>query len=294
MISLRDMEFLSSLARRKHFARAADDCGVSQPAFSMRIRNIEEKLGMAVVKRGNRFQGFTDEGEALVRHAHKILADMKTMEQEIRASRGEVTGRLSLGVIPTAVIYAAHAVKKLQTQYPGIKVTLQTSTSLAIQQGLENGHYDAGFSYSEGVPSDLLRLDALYNETYLLLAPEHLAPRKAGPITWTEAAQLPLSLLEPGMQNRRILDKVFRDLGLVPSVRSETSGFTASMVMAAEGLSATIIPRLLAKTLGRIDGTVALPLTEPELEKEVCLVTPMRHPGIPTVEALRAVCTEGL
>lgn len=291
MITLRDLEFLSALARRKHFARAAEDCGVSQPAFSMRIRKIEEKLNAPVVKRGNRFQGFTNEGETLVRHARKILNDLKVMEQEFRSKRGEVTGVLSLGVIPTAVIFAARAVKELQTVHPRINVSLKTTTSLDIQQGLENGQYEAGFTYGEGISEDLIRSDELYKETYQLLAPKHFAPRMKGSATWAEAAQLPLSLLEPGMQNRRILDKVFKEQGLVLNVKSEASGFTAATVMASEGVSATIVPEILVESLGKLEGTVSLPLAEPTLEKEVCLVTPMRDPELPTVEALRRACS---
>ncbi|WP_425046733.1 LysR family transcriptional regulator [Primorskyibacter sp. S87] len=290
MISLRELEFISSLARRKHFARAAEDCGVSQPAFSMRIRKIEEQLGAAIVKRGNRFQGFTAEGETLVRHARKIMDDLKVMEQEIRSERGEVTGLLSVGVIPTAAIFAARAIRRLQGLYPGIRVRLETATSLAIQQGLEDGRFEAGFTYGEGVSRDMLRADPLYQEAYYLLAPVSLIPQGKSEISWAEAAELPLSLLEPNMQNRRILDKVFRDAGLVPDVVSETSEFTASMVLAAEGASATIVPKVHAETFGVLDGAVALPLVNPKLEKEVCLVAQMRDPSLPTVAALRKVC----
>ncbi len=287
MISLRELEFLASLARRKHFARAAEECGVSQPAFSMRIRKLEEKLDTPIVKRGNRFQGFTAEGDALVRHARKIVDDVKILEQEFRSAKGEITGKLVLAVVPTAVIFAARAVKTLRTTHPGVKVSIQTATSLAIQQGLENGLFDAGITYGEGVSRDLLRVEDLYRETYTLLAPIHLAPRLKGEVTWAEAAQLPLTLLEPGMQNRRILDKVFDDLGLFPTVSVETSGFLAAMVLAAEGMSATVVPGHLIEALGQPAGTVALRLAEPELEKNVTIVTPLRDPGLPTVDALR-------
>lgn len=287
MISLRDLEFIASLARRKHFARAAEDCGVSQPAFSMRIRKLEEKLDTPIVKRGNRFQGFTAEGEALVRHARTIVEDVKILEQEFRSAKGEITGKLVIGAVPTAVIFAARTVKALRTKHPGIKVSIQTATSLAIQQGLENGLYEAGITYGEGVSHDLLRVEELYKETYLLLVPTHLAPRLKGEATWTEAAQLPLTLLEPGMQNRRILDKVFDDLGLLPEVSVETGGFIAAMVLAAEGMSATVVPKHLIEALGTPEGTVALPLAAPVLEKIVSIVTPLRDPNLPTVEALR-------
>ncbi len=290
MIDLRDLEFLTALARRKHFARAAEDCGVSQPAFSMRIRKIEESLGIAVVRRGNRFEGFTTEGEALLRHAHKIMDDLKIMEQDIRSAQGDISGALSVGVIPTAVNFAAKAAKRLHEQHPGIKVTLQTASSLAIQQGLENGRFEAGFTYGEGLVRDLLRVDLLYHENYLLLAPKHLVGDRRETITWTEAAGLPLCLLEPEMQNRRIIDKVFSGLGMVPEVITQTSGFLPSIVLASEGVSAAIVPDQIVGIFKELDGVVALSLVEPELEKPVCLVSRARDLSLPAVDALRDAC----
>jgi len=287
VISLKDLEFLSSLARHGHFARAAEDCGVSQPAFSMRIRKMEERLDAAIVKRGNRFLGFTPEGEALVRHARKIMDSMKLLEEDFRSAGGEITGKLAVGVVPTAVGFAADTVHKLRSTHPGIVVRVQTASALAIQQGLENGVFDAGITYGEGVSPEMMRVEHLYDEAYLLLSPKNLAPRASGTASWEEAAQLPLSLLEPGMQNRRILDLVFRDVGVVPTVVAETGEFTSSMLMAANGMAATVIPEGLANSLGKMPGAVALPLTDPVVQKDVSLISPHRDPGLSTVEALR-------
>ncbi|CUH51285.1 LysR family transcriptional regulator [Shimia marina] len=293
MISLKDLEFLSSLARHGHFARAAEECGVSQPAFSMRIRKLEERLDAAIVKRGNRFQGFTPEGEALVRHARKIMDSVKLLEEEFRSAGGEVTGQLSLAVIPTAVGFAAQAIGKLRAGNPAITVRLQTASSLTIQQGLEKRVFDAGITYGEGVSPEMMRVEHLYEERYVLVAPQTLAPRLSGTASWAEAAELPLSLLDPSMQNRRILDLVFREAGLLPSVIAETSEFTSSLLMAANGVAATVIPESLLEGLGDRKGIVALPLGDPAVEKDVSLVTPHRLPGLSTVEALRRVLNLG-
>ncbi|MEM6303097.1 MAG: LysR family transcriptional regulator [Pseudomonadota bacterium] len=292
MLSLKDLEFLTALARRKHFARAAEDCGVSQPAFSMRLRKIEEGLRVPVVKRGNRFEGFTPEGEVLLRHAHKIMDNLKSMEQDLRSTSGEITGNLSVGVIPTGVIFAAQAVKKLQQQHPGIKVSLQTATSLVVQQGVDNGQFDAGFTYGDGVSGALMRIEDVYHERYLLLAPKALLTGKKRSITWADAAELPLCLLEPKMQNRRIIDKVFSDAGLVPRVITESSGFLASIVLAAEGMAATIVPEGLAGIFRQINGIEARKMVEPELAMPVCLISRARDLGLPAVDALRSVCAE--
>ena len=287
MLELRDLQYLNTLARVKHFAKAAAECGVSQPAFSMRIRNLEDRLGITIVRRANRYQGLTAEGEAILRHARRILDDVRFLEQDLLAAGGEISGPLTLGVVPTAAAQAARLAIHLFKAYPGIVARIETSTSLVIQQRIEEGTIDAGITYSDNVSTDFVAVEPLYEEHYVLLAPVLLAPRLRGSVTWAEAAEIPLSLLEPGMQNRRILDRMFAEVGAQPRVISETNALTTSMVMARAGACATVVPSVLLDTLGPLKGTVALPLVEPELRKAICLVTSARAPGLPTVEALR-------
>ena len=66
MVEFRDLQFLHALSQHRHFARAAETCGVSQPAFSTRIQKLEAQLGVPLVRRDNRFQGLTPEGEKLL------------------------------------------------------------------------------------------------------------------------------------------------------------------------------------------------------------------------------------
>jgi len=289
MLELRDLQFLSALAKHRHFAKAASACGVSQPAFSMRIRGIEDRLGTTIVKRGNRFQGLTPEGEAILRHARPILDEMRALEQDILAAKGTVSGTLVLGVIPTAASYAARAAIGLHKKYPGITPRIETFSSLEIQSGIEDGSIDAGLTYSDNTVSDLFRAQPIYTETYLLLSPDHLISPDITEITWIEAAKLPLSLLEPKMQNRRIIDRVFSEMGAHPSILAEASAMSICVSMACEGLAATVVPEIFLNTLGPLEGTRAVPLVEPELTKSIALVTPVRAHGLPTVEALRDV-----
>lgn len=292
MIELRDMQLLSALARHRHFAKAAADCGISQPAFSMRIRKLEDKLGVAIVRRANRFQGLTEEGEMLVARSRKILDDARALEQEFKAARGEIVGTLVLGTVPTAASYAARLAIHLHRAHPRIITRIETATSLAIQQRLDEGTIDAGLTYGDGIDADLASVEVLYNESYVVLAPAGMIPDDAKEITWAEAAELPLSLLEPRMQNRSILNRMFADLGLRPRIVVETNGFLASMVMAREGLAATIVPGVLVDSLGALDGTRVLPLHTPVLSKPICLATPGRQTALPVVRALKAVAAE--
>ncbi|MEQ3670784.1 LysR family transcriptional regulator [Pseudophaeobacter sp.] len=293
MIELRDLQLVTALARHKHFAKAAKDCGMSQPAFSMRIRNLEEKLGLSIVRRGNRFQGLTGEGEMIVRRARGILDDAKALEQEVSASRGEVTGTLMLGVVPTATAFAAQVVNRLHEVHPRVLVHIDVTTSMAIQQRILDGTIDAGVTYSDSVPPGLVATTHLYEESYVLLAPEPMVAHLDESISWQAAAALPLSLLEPGMQNRRILDRIFAGLEVKPDVMSESSGFMSAIIMAREGAVATILPRALADALGEIAGTRVLDLMSAgDMESQarpLCLACLQRTPELTTVASLRRV-----
>ena len=288
MIEIRDLQLLSALARHRHFAKAAEECGISQPAFSMRIRNFEDRLGVSIVRRANRFQGLTEEGEMIVQRARRILDDTKALEQQVLAAKGDITGTLILGVIPTAIAFTGRLTKRLRQAHPRIVTRIETMSATAIQHRLDEGSLDAGVTYGDGIDTDPGQVQPLYEETYVLLVPSHLTD-ETGPIPWARAAGFPLSLLEPQMQNRRILDHVFKEQGLHPDIVAETSGFTASMVMAREGLAATVVPRVLVRALGDLKGTRVLPLIDPVVSKPICLATLIRDPELPTVAALRAV-----
>lgn len=288
MLDARDLECLTALARHRHFARAAEDCGLSQPAFSMRIRNLEDRLATQIVKRGNRYQGLTGEGEIVLARAREILGQIRGLEEEIRSARGEITGLLKLGVIPTAAASAAEIAGKLRDSHPGIRLRVDTTNSLALQQGLDDGRFDAALSYTDGVASGPLRVEALYQERYVLMVPKPLHEGQSE-MTWADAAKLPLILLEPEMQNRRILDQVFADAGVEPDVVAETDGFTATLAMAAAGLGAAVLPEVLIQRIGVSEKVVNVALTAPLVEREVGLMTPRRSQVLPMIEALRKI-----
>lgn len=289
MRELRDMELLVALSQRRHFARAAEACGISQPAFSARIRNLERDLGVPIVKRGNRFEGFTAEGEIVLKWALRMLADAEGLDQEIAAARGTLSGRLVVGVIPTALTFAAEAADRLRARHPGLSAAVFSLASSAIRRGLEDFSLDAGITYLDTEPPAAARIATLYAERYVLLCPPALAPRASGTIGWAEAATLPLCLLTRDMRNRRIVDDAFADAGTAPVPAVETNAFTVALAQVAGGRVATIAPEALAAALPRDLDAVHLPLVDPVVEKPVGLVTIERDPASPGVDALTEI-----
>ncbi|MEM8742254.1 MAG: LysR family transcriptional regulator, partial [Pseudomonadota bacterium] len=72
-MDIRQLQYLVALGRARHFTRAAAACNVTQPTLSGRIRQLEQELGVPIVKRGQRFQGFTEEGERVLIWANRIV-----------------------------------------------------------------------------------------------------------------------------------------------------------------------------------------------------------------------------
>lgn len=286
MLDLRDMEILTALARHGHFARAAEACGISQPAFSTRIRNLEQKLGAPVVKRGNRFAGFTTEGEIALVWARRILQDAEAMRQDVTAARKGLTGHVALGAIPTAVPVAARAAIALKRAHPGLMIEIRSSSSRNILRELGSFDMDVALTYLEGLDRPLLRAETLYEERYVLLAPRRLVDARVQEIGWREAADIPLCLMSTDMTNRKIIDRVFASIGVTPVMALETNAFTAALVQVSAGLAATIAPVALVESLPMSGEIATLPLTDPEVAEPVGLVWTGQEPEAPTVRAI--------
>jgi len=289
MTDFRDMQLITALARHRHFARAAEDCGISQPAFSARIRNLETTLGVSIVQRGNRFIGFTAQGDLVVSWAHRILADLESLHQDLAQAQGELTGRFVLGTVPTAIAYASEISGCLRSAHPGLSIEIQSASSNRIRAALETMEMDAGITYLDATFPKQMHTRHLYDERYVLVAPPSLSPRSEGEVTWREAAELPLCLLSSEMRNRQIVNGVFEKLGVSPKPVIETNAFTAALSQVALGSVATIAPERLVMNLQDLGSAVRLALCEPVVTEPIGLVRIKREPDLPVVEALGKV-----
>ena len=286
---IRDLQLLLALAQRKHFTRAAVDCGISQPAFSARITHLEKLLGVPIVRRGNKFLGFTREGELVLKWARRLVTDVEGMRQDIENARDDLRGVLAVGVVPTALPYAASISTALRARYEHLTIQIQSLSSIQIARALNEFAIDAGITYEDTQNNGALRFDSIYQEHYVLLAPLHLAPRSQGKATWAEAAQLPLCLLSKDMRFRQIVDEVFQLAGVVAEPVMETNAFTAAMVQVSNGAAATIAPQKLVDSLFLDRNSIALELENPSVEKTIGLATLNHEPALPAIDALREV-----
>ena len=287
-MDIRQLRYLVALAREKHFARAAETCGVAQPTLSAGLRHLEEGLGVLIVERGNRFKGLTPEGERVLGWAQRILADCDALEQELVGARKSVRGRISIGVIPSALAMVTPLTSALLARQPGIGIRLLSRSSIEIQRGLDEFELHAGITYLANEPLAHVRSQPLYEECFVLLATPGRGLDQLRSISWAAAAELPLCLLVPEMQNRRIVNAAFAVAGATPTPVLETNSIAAMVSHVREAGLVAVAPEPLADRLGAAAGLIRVPLTAPEVRQRIGLVVPDREPVPPLVAALWA------
>lgn len=285
------LEILLALARERHFGRAAELCGVTQQSLSAGLKQLEERLGVLLVQRGSRFQGFTPEGERVLTYARRIVADARAMHQEVRTLRRGLEGHLRLAVVPTALPAVAALTMPYRASHPGVRLTIRSHASTEILSLLENLEVDAGLTYLDNEPLGRVASVPLYRETYRFVTAPGGPLAERDIVTWADLADVPLCLLTPDMQNRRIVDQHLRAAAVEPEPALESNSTIVLMTHVRTGHFASILPTVLAEALdsgGPEEGARAIPITGPEIGYTIGLVAPQREPMLPTVAALVA------
>lgn len=274
---IRRMEYLTALARERHFARAAETCCITQPALSAGIRKLEAEFHVPIIRRGNRFLGFTPEGERILQWAYRILAERDALVEDVGVMREGLSGRLRIGSVPTALNVLPMLTALLSEAQPCVRFSVRSMSSVQIQRDLSNYELDVGLTYLDDEPLVRARSMPLYRERYLLLVGDDAFAGRTS-VTWQEAAEVPLCMLSGDMQNRRILDGIFEQANarLVPAV--EADSITALHAYVEESPWATVLPQAWLNRHGVPEGMHAVPLVEPEATQTIGLVIHDRDP----------------
>ncbi len=282
------LEYLLALSRERHFGHAAEACGVTQPTLSAGIKQLEETLGALLVQRGSRFIGFTAEGERTLDWARRIVGDSRAMREEISALRHGLTGQLRIAAIPTALAMVAQLTTPYRARHPEVRFTVLSRTSVEILTLLENLEIDAGVTYLDNEPLGRVNAVPLYQERYQLLTSPDAPLGNRDRVTWKEVSEVPLCLLTPDMQNRRIIDGLLRGAGGSAQPTLESDSMIVLFAHVRTGRWASVMPARLAETLGLTATIRAIPIVEPEAVHTIGLVVPPREPLTPLAAALVA------
>ncbi|MBA4351863.1 MAG: LysR family transcriptional regulator [Rhodobacter sp.] len=241
-LTLKQLRYFEALAQHGHFGRAAEACSISQPALSMQIREMEAVLGSDLFERGARQVRLTGFGEETLLRAREILRGVEELADMARAARGNLSGRLRIGVIPTIAPYLLPAIiARLTEANPGLDVHLRETVTPKLIRELEEGRLDTAIVALPVSEPSLTEVD-LFAEDFVLVRPGAEAGK---PVPNPEKLrEMRLLLLEEG--------HCFRDQALsfcyagqaAPRELLDGSSLSTLVQMVGAGIGVTLIPEM--------------------------------------------------
>ena len=194
-LTLKHLRYFESLARHRHFGRAAEACAITQPALSLQIKELEGMLGAALVERAARQVRLTALGEDFLDRARPILLAVDELEDLVRAG-GSPAGRLRLGIIPTVAPYLLpDIIRALSDRFPELELDLREAVTGSLIDDLQEGRLDVAV-VALPISEPGLREFALFDEDFVLVRAAEDADK---PVPSPAALQaMRLLLLEEG------------------------------------------------------------------------------------------------
>ena len=270
-MDIKNLKILLVLDDEKHFKRASEKLGISQPALSMKLKSLENELGITLVKRGKNFIGLTSEGIMLKKRFSNIVKEYSEIKQLSSEFKNSLTGTLRIGIIPTAQLEISNLINFFALKYKNVKIKIYSMPSSKIDEQLHDYKLDIGITYLENEP--IMGVDKIhfYNEKYFLITPEKSFASKEF-VKWSECKDLDFCLLSEDNQFRRILNTVFKEKGFEPKVLLESNSLTQIFAQINMSNLSTIMPFFFTQAFNFHNKTNFYKLVEPKISHKIGII----------------------
>jgi DNA-binding transcriptional LysR family regulator len=268
-LNLEQLKTYALVVESGSFSGAADRLGISQPAVSLQIKELERRLGVKLLERVARKATPTAAGLDLMAHIARLQLAVDDVFSSMAGHSTTVSGRVSIGCGATVCLYFLPALLgALRARFPALSVTVITGNTSEIVKAVENNTLDAAL-VTLPVKSRALDCTPLLEDEFVAIAP------KNGPAMRRVTPQLmagkPLILFEPGANTRVLADQWLREAGLTVQPVMELGSIEATKAMVAAGLGWSIVPAMAVSGAGEHAGLAVSPL-HPRLYRSLAVV----------------------
>ncbi|WP_136440499.1 hydrogen peroxide-inducible genes activator [Pacificoceanicola onchidii] len=179
-ITLRQLTYFAALAEARHYRRAAERVGVSQPSLSQQIIGLEAALGVSLVERGQRGAVLTPQGRTILAQAQRVLEETRALQALAQDARDGVSGTIRLGSTPTLGPYLLpHVMRRLHGAFPDLKVIVRDAAPAVLQEDLLSGQQDLILTQLPVASGDTEVLRLFREPLKLAMARDHPLAAKA-------------------------------------------------------------------------------------------------------------------
>lgn len=293
-MTLTQLRYVVSVARERHFARAAGACHISQPTLSVAVKNLEEELGVTLFERGTTDVGLTDVGRQIVTQALLVLEQADAIKEIAKQRKDPLVDPLRLGTIFTIGPYLLpQLVPALRNVAPQMPLFIEETFTARLLELLKNGEVDAAIlalPFSETG----IEITPLHDEDFVVAMP-------AGHV-WEKRKAIPSNDLKKDTMLLLGAGHCFRDqvLQVCPEISRFSSGgeglqktFEGSSLetirhMVASGVGITVMPAsAVSNTTPKSSLLSYRPFTKPIPTRRVVLASRASFPRSAAIAAVR-------
>lgn len=168
------LEYLLSVANFGSFSVAAEHCFVTQPSLSMQIKSLEEELGVMLLDRSKKPVIPTEAGEAVLAQARETLREYNSIKEVVARIKGEMSGRMRLGVIPTIAPYMLHKViPEFVRRYPKVELEIREMKTESIVDALNRDRIDAALVAGGTCGDGIAEYDLFDDRFFAYVSPDN-------------------------------------------------------------------------------------------------------------------------
>lgn len=243
-ITIRQMEYFETLAEALHFGRAAELAGVSQPALSAQIAEMEERLECRLFERGGRSVRLTEEALVLRPRIERVLTEIRDIEAAARRGRAPMQGRFRLGVIPTVAPYLLpRLLPLLKARFPELALELREAVTATLVDETAAGRLD-GMIAALPLDHPAIVAEPLFEDRFFLAVPVDDPGFVAPPVPPESPALERLMLLEDGHCMRNQALEICTAARRAALANYGAASLTTLLQMVAHGQGVTLIPEM--------------------------------------------------
>lgn len=298
-LKLRQLWLLVALAEFQTLRRAAEQYGITQPAATRMLRELEEALGVPLFERSRRGMKPTLYGEAMIRHARVLLADLNRAGEEVVALAGGASGRLSIGtLISTAPVLLPRSIARLKAERPRLRILVQEGTHGMLVAALRRGELDVMLGrVTSAEQLANLRHEVLYREEFRIVAgPRHPLAR-ARRLSLADLVDEAWVLPQTDIPLRQRLDVLFiAQAGRAPENFIESVSLLTNLTLLQQTRFLATMPAEVARHFARYRLISVLPVLLKDILGPVAIITragPLPSPAVEAfISAIKATVEE--
>jgi DNA-binding transcriptional LysR family regulator len=284
------LDLLDSIAELGSLGRAAGRHGMSQPAVSMRMTQLERRLGVTLLQRTPAGARLTPAGERVVALSRRVLGEAQVMMAGVQALAAEEGSRLQVAASLTVAEHLLPAwLAALHRESPEAVLAMEVTNSARVLARVRDGRADVGFVEGHEAPLDGMQTVAIRSDHLVVVVdPAHPWARRSRPVTAADLAAAELIVREPGSGTREVLEDALRGFGGLHS-RLEMGSTAAILAAARRGEGPAVLSALAVAEDLEAGRLTAVPAKGISLARVLRAVWPQGRPLAPLASRLLTI-----